>query len=183
MTKSKIYTRSGDDGLTSLVGGRRTHKHSDRVEAYGAVDELNAFISCLMEEISSADDADFLTTVQSELFTLGCYLASDPGVLPCEIDEAAVDRIETEIDRIDLTLPPIKHFLLPGGCRASAMANVCRTVCRRAERSVYQLHSGEKVEACALRYINRLSDYFFVLGRKYNLLNDINEKIWKKPDK
>jgi len=181
MEKSKIYTRKGDDGTTSLVGGVRVPKTDIRIEAYGTVDELNASIACLLEEIDTREDSAFLTKIQSDLFTLGSYLASEAGFDSCLIDEAAIARVEREIDLIDADLPPIRFFILPGGCRANALANVCRTVCRRAERAVYQLHTNKPLAPEALKYINRLSDYFFLLGRKINFLKNINEKKWEKP--
>jgi cob(I)alamin adenosyltransferase len=181
MEKSKIYTGRGDGGFTSLVGGKREPKSSIRIESYGSIDELNSFIACLIEEIDERSDREFLFAVQSELFTLGSYLATEAGVSKCLIDTEAIDRIELEIDRTDHLLPPIKNFILPGGCRANALSNICRTVCRRAERAIYQLNNSEKVDSEALKYINRLSDYFFVLGRKYNLLKNIDEISWKKP--
>jgi cob(I)alamin adenosyltransferase len=166
-----------------LVGGARTPKSSTRIEAYGTVDELNATIACLLEETEDRSDREFLLAVQSELFTLGSYLASETGFMDCEIDAEAISRIESEIDKADALLPPIKKFILPGGCRANAQANICRTVCRRAERAMYQLNETEKIAPDALKYINRLSDYFFVLGRKYNLFKNIDEIFWKKPCK
>ncbi|MDR1372346.1 MAG: cob(I)yrinic acid a,c-diamide adenosyltransferase [Dysgonamonadaceae bacterium] len=181
MGKSKIYTRKGDEGFTSLVGGKRAPKHSPRIDAYGTVDELNSFIACLHEDTDDAGDREFLYNIQSELFNLGGYLASEEKITVCSINNETVKRIEAEMDKIDSALPPVRSFILPGGCQANAFANICRTVCRRTERVMYQLHSIEKIDANALKYINRLSDYFFLLGRKYNLLKNIDEKVWKKP--
>jgi cob(I)alamin adenosyltransferase len=179
MGKSKIYTGKGDGGLTSLVGGKRVQKYSARVEAYGTIDELNAFIACLIEETDEPNDKNFLSNIRSELFDVGSYLASQPGQLPCKIDEDTIVGMEKEMDTIDEILPDVRFFILPGGCRANATANVCRTVCRRAERAICQLNDIEKVDENILKYINRLSDYFFLLGRKYNLLKKNNEKFWE----
>jgi len=179
MAKSKIYTRKGDEGLTSLVGGKRIPKNNIRIDGYGTIDELNSFISCLLEEIDNREDRDFLLEIQSKLFTLGSYLASEVGFMDCTVGEEDIQQIEAEIDKIDADLPLIKNFILPGGCKANAFANVCRTICRRAERIIYQVHTSEKVDENALKYINRLSDYFFLLGRKQNYLKNISEIIWK----
>ncbi|MDR1562094.1 MAG: cob(I)yrinic acid a,c-diamide adenosyltransferase [Dysgonamonadaceae bacterium] len=181
MGKSKIYTRTGDEGFTSLADGKRTTKHCPRIEAYGSVDELNANISCLVVETNDKHDKNFLKEIQSELFTLGGYLASEPNKTKCAININAVTKIENELDALDEILPPVHKFILPGGCRANAEANVCRTVCRRAERAIYRLNEEEKVDDLALKYINRLSDYFFLLGRKYNASQNIDEIFWEKP--
>jgi cob(I)alamin adenosyltransferase len=180
MGKSGIYTGKGDGGLTSLVGGKKTTKFSPRVEAYGTIDELNAFIACLMEEVDGTEDGDFLRKVQSELFDIGAYIASPAGDAKCGINWDAVFGIENEIDKIDEILPPVRSFILPGGSRANALANVCRTVCRRAERIIFRIHAQSGVDEIVRQYINRLSDYFFVLGRKFNLLKGINENFWEK---
>jgi len=181
MGKSKIYTRKGDEGFTSLVGGKRVSKANPRIEAYGTVDELNSFIACLLETISDADDRDFLLRVQSNLFTLGSYLASESGRSGCSISEEEIARIEAAIDRMDALLPPLNRFILPGGCRGNAYANVCRTVCRRAERCIFKMNRAKNIDSNALKYINRLSDYFFVLARKQNFLQNVREIIWKNP--
>jgi cob(I)alamin adenosyltransferase len=181
MEKSKIYTKKGDEGFTSLATGKRVPKTDPRLEAYGTVDELNSFIACLLEEVYDPDDVAFLTEIQSELFTLGAYLASENGKSAVKIDESSVLKIEAEIDKIDSQVPPLKAFVLPGGSKGNAFAHVCRTVCRRAERNIYHLNSEENIDGVALRYVNRLSDYFFILARKQNILENIPEKIWKNP--
>jgi len=181
MGKSKIYTRKGDEGFTSLAGGKRVSKASPRIDAYGTVDELNSFIACLLETINDRDDHEFLRRIQSNLFTLGSYLASEPGVMDCLISEEEIALVETSIDRIDSAIPPLNRFILPGGCSGSAWANVCRTVCRRAERCMFKINGEGGVDAKALKYINRLSDYFFLLSRKQNFINKVDEIIWEKP--
>ena len=181
MKKSIVYTKTGDKGMTSLVGGKRVAKSDLRLESYGATDELNSFTGLLMAELQDPDDLAFLLFVQHKFFTIGAYLATPsenaaPG--SGNLTPACIERVEREIDRIDNLLPPIKHFLLPGGCRTAALAHVCRTVCRRAERQVYRLHETSPVESNVLVFINRLSDYFFVLARKECLGNKGEEIIW-----
>jgi len=159
-------------------------KASSRIDAYGTVDELNSFIACLLETINDRDDREFLLRIQSNLFTLGGYLASEPAeVMPCLISEEEIMLIETAIDRIDALLPPLNRFILPGGCRGSAYANVCRTICRRAERCMFKINRSGKMDAKALKYINRLSDYFFLLARKQNFIHHVDEIIWENPCK
>lgn len=181
MKKSMVYTKTGDEGTTSLVGGKRVPKTDKRIETYGTTDELNAFTGLLITEISEKEDVDFLRFVQHLLFTVGSYLATDPestGLKTAsKISPASISRIEQEIDRIDSQLPPMKHFILPGGNRAAALAHVCRTVCRRAERQIYGLKETATLEELVLIFVNRLSDYFFVLARKESLKNG-EEIIW-----
>jgi cob(I)alamin adenosyltransferase len=183
MAKSMIYTRKGDEGLTSLVGGKKVSKTNPRIDAYGTIDELNAFIACLLEEIDNREDREFLIRTQSNLFTLGGYLASEAGVAVCAITNEAIEKIESEIDQIDALIPPSKHFILPGGCKGNAWAHVCRTICRRSERLIFKIAEIEKVDSNALKYINRLSDYFFLLSRKLSFLQNIDEIIWENPCK
>ena len=183
MGKSKIYTRKGDKGFTSLVGGKRVPKTSLQIDAYGTVDELNTFIACLLETIDEQEDREFLLRIQFNLFSLGGYLASEPGVLNCLISEAEIVAVEAVIDRMDALLPPLKHFILPGGCAGNAWANVCRTVCRRAERCIFKMNKSGYLDEKALKYVNRLSDYFFLLARKQNFIHSIEEIIWENPCK
>jgi cob(I)alamin adenosyltransferase len=152
-------------------------KSSKRIEAYGTIDELNAFIACLLEEIDNREDRAFLLCIQSNLFALGSYLASETGV--CTIPETEIDKIETEIDRFDTVVPPLHYFILPGGCKSNALAHVCRTICRRAERCISKLHKSNKINENVLKYINRLSDYFFLLARKQSFIHNIEEIIWE----
>lgn len=183
MAKSKIYTRKGDSGYTSLVGGERIPKTSPRLEAYGTVDELNAFIACLLEEIDNAQDRQFLLRIQHNLFTLGSYLASEAGTMTCPIAEENVKEIESEMDEIDAILPPVKHFILPGGCKSNALAHICRTICRRAERNIFSIKEIDKTDKNALQYVNRLSDYFFLFSRKQSFYKKNKEIIWESPCK
>lgn len=179
MKKSNVYTRTGDNGTTSLVGGKRVVKSDQRIESYGTIDELNSFLGMLVTNISSSRDTDFLKTIQNRLFVLGSYLATPSEKSSvCKITEQHIKDLEVEIDRIDGALPPLKFFVIPGGSSPSAIAHVCRSVCRRAEREMLRLTELDPVDPQALKYINRLSDYLFVLSRK--LLHDkqITEFFW-----
>ena len=165
----KIYTKTGDEGMTSLVGGKRVKKCCARLDSYGSVDELNSFIGLLVTYCIDDADIAFLQKIQGELFMVGGSLATDLSVSEarCEVTQAMISDIESEIDRLSVLLPPLRSFVVPGGSRASALAHVCRTVCRRAERCVFALiEEGGAVEENVAVYLNRLSDYFFVLARK-----------------
>ena len=169
MKKSSLYTRTGDEGTTSLIGGKRVLKSDPRIEAYGAVDELNAFLGFLAVELKDTEDRSFVLGIQNRLFSLGCGLASPDDKQAAQmykIEQLCIDRIEQEIDRIDMQLPRLKTFTVPGGSEAAARSHLCRTICRRAEREMYRLSGTEPVDPLALKYINRLSDYLFVLSRK-----------------
>ena len=182
MKKSVIYTGTGDKGTTSLVGGQRVSKASERIESYGTIDELNSFIGLLMTAMEVGPDTEFLSFVQHKLFNIGSYLATDQETteiqVPSRVSEESVERMEREIDRIDGELPKMKAFILPGGCRSAALAHVCRTVCRRAEREIYRLAETAPVEDLVLKFINRLSDYLFVLARKECIQHNGKEIIW-----
>jgi cob(I)alamin adenosyltransferase len=154
-------------------------KAGPRIDAYGTIDELNSFIACLLETIDDREDRDFLLRIQSNLFTLGSYLASEPGMTTCLISEEDIAQVEAAIDRIDDQVPPLNRLILPGGCPGNAYANVCRTVCRRAERCMVKINRAGSVDAKALKYINRLSDYFFLLARKQNFVRNVEEIIWE----
>jgi cob(I)alamin adenosyltransferase len=178
----KIYTKTGDKGETALFGGRRVAKSHLRVDAYGTVDELNSFIGVLRDAVSDSDIRGKLEAIQHRLFTLGAHLASDPAKsLPTpDLLPADIQMLENHMDDMDKELPPLRNFILPGGHPTVSACHVCRTVCRRAERLVVALlKSGEPVEETVVQYLNRLSDWFFVLGRK--LAQDLGapEVIWK----
>jgi cob(I)alamin adenosyltransferase len=134
-----------------------------------------------MEEIDNERDSKFLRQIQQNLFTLSSYLASEENRMACPISEKKVTEIELEIDEIDRELPPLKHFILPGGCKSNAWAHVCRTVCRRAERNIFKIPEIDKIDRNCLQYVNRLSDYFFLLARKQNFFKNIREIIWENP--
>ena len=170
MKKSKLYTGGGDKGMTSLVGGCRVPKTHPRLEAYGTIDELNSFIGLLITEIDDLEMQHLLLSIQSQLFYVGSSLAVDQpetaGKMESRITEDCIKKIEEAIDQIDSRLPKMKTFVLPGGTRAAALAHVCRTVCRRAERAIFKVNETDKVEDSVLVYINRLSDFLFVIARK-----------------
>lgn len=187
MKKIRIYTKGGDKGKTSLVGGQRVAKDDPRLESYGTVDELNSFVGLLRaQELDKVDD-DFLFWVQHKLFTLGGYLATntdeDELVEATMIKESYVDRIEKEIDRLDEILPAMTAFILPAGGEAASLAHVARTVCRRAERRICSLSEIQEIDPNVSRFVNRLSDYFFVLARFLALKNNPGgEVIWQQYD-
>ena len=176
----KIYTKTGDAGTTSLVGGKRVPKSDVRLEAYGTVDELNAFIGDLINEITDAEDKKLLIFIQNKLFVVGSKLACEeesniklPGITPEDIE-----KIEKRIDTIETTLPKHNKFILPGGTPAACKAHICRTVARRAERNIYRLAEQSKVDAEETAFINRLSDYFYVLSRHCNISAANTETYW-----
>lgn len=169
MKKSAIYTKTGDKGTTALVGGTRVAKAHVRLDAYGTIDELNSFVgslACLIED----DNKEVLSYIQHRLFTVGSYLATETEAMPPKaasiISDNDIKMLEQKMDEIDSQLPKINKFILPGGSEAAARANICRTVCRRAERCIYRVKENYPVEDNILMYVNRLSDYFFLLGRK-----------------
>jgi cob(I)alamin adenosyltransferase len=184
MKKSGIYTKTGDAGMTSLVGGVRVSKLHPRLEAYGTIDELNSEIGLLITYVDDAQEVELLTEVQRKLFTVGSYLATDQTQR--ELREQSkmhpedVQQLEAAIDRVDAELPPLRLFVLPGGTRAASVCHVCRTVCRRAERRIIALAEECEVEPNVTAYVNRLSDYLFVLARKLNIQAGQDEIIWKK---
>jgi len=178
---NRVYTRQGDAGNTALAGGQRVPKDSLRIEAYGTVDELNAFIG-----IARADSPEALTAillrVQHELFNLGSILATSPDdVHPkqARITDADVAQLEAEMDRINEELAPLRSFVLPGGSRLNAELHVCRTVCRRAERVCVALARVESVPPETVRYLNRLSDALFVWSRWASQLTGAPETLWE----
>lgn len=179
MKKSLVYTRTGDKGMTSLVGGSRVAKTDVRLEAYGTVDELNSFIGLLMTYLDGSDRL-FMQNVQNKLFVVGGYLATDQSKheLVCQITVQDVEEMELAIDEADGGLPPLKAFVLPGGSQGAAVCHVCRTVCRRAERRILALAELHPVAPELIAYINRLSDYLFVLSRKINLQQKNDEIFW-----
>jgi len=177
---TKIYTKTGDDGTTGLFGGARLPKDHIRIEAYGTIDELNSVIGWLMSTLSPPSVNSFLENIQSRLFTIGSNLASDPDkeMITPDLLEEDITSIEKAIDQMQEGLPPLKHFILPGGSPSVSAAHLARTVCRRAERRCVALHHNSAVEPIILLYLNRLSDYFFVLARWLGLQDGIEEIKW-----
>lgn len=186
MKKSKLYTKTGDKGKTSLVGGQRVSKCSARIESYGTIDELNSFIGLLISGITDEKDLETLKQIQIMLFNIGAYLATDPTdksfEMPSYVSDEVIKYIESEIDRLDSLCPKLNKFVLPSGGQAVAYAHICRAVARRAERRIYQVvEEGSEVEQPVLVYVNRLSDYFFILARKIaNVDNNGQEVYWEK---
>ena len=178
---TKIYTKTGDKGETALFGGKRLPKNHLRIEAYGTVDELNSWIGLLRDCIEQATVRHLLKEIQDRLFTLGSNLASDPDkeMITPDIFESDVERLEQEIDAMNEALPVLKNFILPGGHPIVSYCHINRCVCRRAERHVVALAQQEPVEEIIIRYLNRLSDYLFVLGRKIAQDLGAEEVIWK----
>ena len=180
---SKVYTKTGDAGTTSLVGGKRVDKSCARLESYGTIDELNAQVGLLLTYVDEPIIRDCLVCVQNNLFVIGAQLATEPESPhqpSCVITLDDVTSLEQSIDRASENLPKWRGFTLPGGCRAAALAHVCRTVCRRAERRILTLNATEPVSPQLLAYVNRLSDYFYVLALRLNFLQGTEEILWHK---
>lgn len=181
----KIYTRTGDAGTTSLVGGTRVSKTHPRLEAYGTIDEVNSHLGLLASYDIPEADRKALQWLQNRLFDLGCQLATeeDSKWRPRAITADDVARLETLIDEVDTTLPRHNRFILPGGTTAAAQAQVARTVARRAEREMLRLDrelGGEKIAPEPLKFVNRLSDYLFVMARHLNIVAGIEEIFWEQ---
>jgi len=184
----KIYTKTGDRGTTALFGGTRVPKYHIRVESYGTVDELNAHIGLIRDQIEDQQDRATLLAIQYDLFTVGAILATDPEkerlkngkerLNITRITAETVAVLEEEIDRLDAGLPLMTHFILPGGHTTVSFCHIARCVCRRAERLSVQLHEIAPLEAEVLMYLNRLSDYLFVLARKLTFDLQAEEIKW-----
>lgn len=178
----KIYTKTGDSGTTALIGGTRLSKAHIRIDAYGTVDELNSYIGLLRDQNVNTSRRDLLKEIQDRLFTAGSHLASEPDQtrkkLP-DLHEADITLLETEMDAMDAKLPALRAFVLPGGHESVSFGHVARTVCRRAERAVILLHEHEAVEEIVIRYLNRLSDYLFMLCRMMTQELGAEEVAWK----
>jgi cob(I)alamin adenosyltransferase len=176
-----IYTKTGDQGTTGLIGGTRVAKNDIRLEAYGTLDELNSFIGLLIAEKLESEDESFNQTIQHRLFKLCSFLATDQEKATLRYEEPIGNReleeMEQEIDRITTGLPSIERFVLPGGSKRAALCHVCRTICRRAERRTVDVSAQLQVHPNIIRYLNRLSDYFFTLARKY-CISDGSEFFW-----
>ena len=179
----KIYTRAGDGGETSLYGGQKVRKNAVRVETYGTVDECNAVLGVALTQIGDSEVAAILTRIQGELFEVGADLATPPerGETVPRVRPEATARLESEIDRFEEELDPLRHFILPGGSAGGATLHQARAVCRRAERSLVTLSGLEAVSPEVMRYLNRLSDHLFVLARRVNARAGAPETIWERP--
>jgi cob(I)alamin adenosyltransferase len=178
----KIYTKTGDKGTTALLGGSRVLKSDLRIEAYGTVDELNSYVGMLRDQEVNAGRRDLLKIIQDRLFTLGAELATAPGkdkVVKPDLYESDIELLEAEMDKMDAELPALTSFILPGGHPSVSFAHLARVVCRRAERVAVALNDAEWVAPLVIRYLNRLSDFFFVLGRKMAQELDAEEVKWE----
>ncbi|MCL4130278.1 UNVERIFIED_CONTAM: hypothetical protein GTU68_002890 [Idotea baltica] len=174
----KIYTKTGDKGTTALFGGTRVPKHHIRIDSYGTVDELNSHLGLIRDQDIDETYKDLLVIIQHKLFTVGAILATDPEKAVLKNATKDIELLEQEMDTMNDALPPMTHFVLPGGHQTVSFCHIARCVCRRAERLASALNELEPFEANALTYLNRLSDYLFVLARK--LTNDLqaNEIKW-----
>ena len=184
----KIYTKTGDAGTTALFGGTRVKKYNLRIESYGTVDELNSYIGLIKDQKISQEIKNTLLIIQNELFTLGSMLATPPeketlkngkerlNIL--KVDENSILFLETEIDKMDTELPQMTHFILPGGHQAVSFCHIARCVCRRAERLSVELNDQESLNNDILKYLNRLSDFLFVLARKLSKDLSVEEIKW-----
>jgi cob(I)alamin adenosyltransferase len=189
LTLSRIYTKTGDRGETRLASGEQVPKDSPRLECYGTLDELNAFVGAARVTADAeaggnariADLVSGLARIQHELFNLGSILATSPGKAhpkQARVDDAGIEQLEREIDAMNAELPPLRSFVLPGGSRLNAELHVCRTVCRRAERLLVSLARIDEIDEVNIRYVNRLSDAFFVMSRWVNAVMGVEEVLW-----
>ena len=178
----KIYTKTGDQGTTALFGGKRVSKADLRIETYGTVDELNSWTGLVRDQAVNVERQESLVMIQDRLFTIGSMLATEPGNTKVKIPSLTEDDIlflEKEIDAMDAALPPMRSFILPGGHQSVSFGHVARTVCRRAERLTIALQQHETVDPLVIKYLNRLSDYLFMLCRKMSQELQAPETPWK----
>jgi cob(I)alamin adenosyltransferase len=185
MSKYKLYTKTGDDGTTGLFSGKRVSKHHVRIKAYGTVDELNAWIGLIRNDEIAAETNSFLIKIQNELMVIASQLADDTSgktsklsgkIVPITFEN--VTEIESEIDKINNELPELKNFIIPGGHVLISYTHLARCTCRRAERFITELKGEEEVSNVIIAYINRLSDYLFILARKLSKDFDVEEIKW-----
>lgn len=178
----KIYTRAGDKGMTSLIGGRQVPKNHERIEAYGAVDELIAFIGLLRDSCEGSHKKEFLLGIQDHLMAVASLLASEDkeikGTLPAIREQDVID-LEMEIDRMNDVLPPLHSFIVPGGHTLVSICHIARTICRRAERNIIKIAVNHDSDQFIIPYLNRLSDFLFVLSRLISKELDVKEVPWK----
>tara|TARA_B100000945_G_scaffold261457_1_gene219790 strand:- start:710 stop:1255 length:546 start_codon:yes stop_codon:yes gene_type:complete len=179
----KIYTKNGDQGFTQLLAGEKVSKDNIRIECYGSIDELNAHIGNIYDQNIHNNHKHTLLSIQNTLFNLGSNIAFDPknkGEAPINITEDHVLLLEKEIDSIESSLEELRSFILPSGNDVSSKCHIARTICRRAERNLISLSKKEKVHFVHIKYLNRLSDYLFVLARKILKENGVKEIVWEK---
>jgi cob(I)alamin adenosyltransferase len=184
----KIYTKTGDNGTTGLVGGTRIPKHDLRIDCYGTVDELNSYLGLIRDQTISDDSKTTLIKIQNQLFIIGSLLATDPEKIKDEskrkrlgitlLKSEAIEFLETEIDTMNSVLPPMTHFILPGGHQTVSFCHIARCICRRAERNISKLNTEQPIQPEILIYLNRLSDFIFVLARKLSKELHAEEIKW-----
>ena len=177
----KIYTKTGDKGTTALFGGARVSKSHTRVESYGTVDELNSYVGLVRDQEVNRERAGILEDIQDKLLVIGAILGTEPGNTKVKIPSLHPENIkllEDEMDKMDEQLPVMKNFVLPGGHQSVSFCHITRCVCRRAERLVIRLNEVEPVDPLVIQYLNRLSDYFFVLARKMVQELEVEETPW-----
>ena len=184
----KIYTKTGDDGTTSLFGGTRVKKHHIRIESYGTVDELNSWLGLIRDQKIDSHTKDILQLIQNKLFTVGAILATDPEKAELKngkqrlniarIKTTDIELLESEMDAMEASLAPMTHFILPGGHQTVSFCHIARTVCRRGERLITYLYTQDPLEENVLSFINRLSDYLFILARKLSYDLKVEEVKW-----
>lgn len=183
MKITKVYTRTGDKGQTSIVGGIRVSKANERLEAYGTVDELSSHLGLLAAMLSEGEYHDMIIRVQNNLFNVCTNLATDQSQTPlydsAKLADGEMELLEKEVDRMMKLLPERQGFILPGGTPVAAQAHVCRTVCRRAERRIVALSEVAQISPETLQYVNRLSDYLFVLAKIINFNAGVSEIVWQ----
>ena len=183
MKITRVYTKTGDKGETSIVGGIRVKKSCERLEAYGTVDQLSSQLGLLASLLPDGEDKSLIIRIQTNLFNVCTNLATDQSQTPlydsAKLADGEIELLEQEVDRIMKLLPERQGFILPGGCQAAAQAHVCRTVCRRAERRIVALSEVAQISPETLQYVNRLSDYLFVLAKKINFNAGVSEIVWQ----
>ena len=184
MKITKVYTKTGDQGETSIIGGIRVKKSCERLEAYGTVDELSSHLGLLASMLPDGEDKDLIIRIQNNLFSVCSNLATDQSQTSlydsAKLADGEIEVLEHKVDEIMNLLPERQGFILPGGTQAAAQAHVCRTVCRRAERRIVALSEVAQISPETLQYVNRLSDYLFVLAKKINFNTGVSEIIWQK---
>ena len=184
----KIYTKTGDKGTTGLVGGKRLPKHDLRIECYGTIDELNSYLGLIRDQEISKNHKTTLLEIQNQLFVIGSLLATDPKLFKDDtkrkrfginfLNPEAITFLETEIDAINRELPPMTHFILPGGHQTVSFCHIARCICRRAERTISKLSIEQPTQPEVLIYLNRLSDFIFVMARKLSKELKVEEIKW-----
>ena len=178
----KIYTKTGDKGETSLFGGKRVKKYNLRIDAYGTSDELNSYLGLVRDQDNmSSHDVSILIEIQNNIFVLGSSLAADPEkskLKKPDLEQSDIDLLEVEMDTMNADLPEMTHFILPGGHTTVSYCHIARTICRRCERLVVELSDNEEVDELVIKYLNRLSDYLFVLARKLSKQFGATEVPW-----